>query len=90
MTDTTMTPDQIAHRERIVAEFTAEFREKYNRGQREHGGNFWLKDGVLDFAIEEALDLVAYLFTLREQMRRQSTCVSAQVASDVAHTTPGY
>lgn len=44
--------------------------QKYLRGQAEHGGQLWQKSGLLDMAIDEAIDQVIYLLTLREQLRR--------------------
>ncbi len=59
-----------AHRKRIVDRFTADFNAKYENGQRDHGGLMCEKPGMLQHAIEEALDLVAYLYTLQEQQER--------------------
>jgi hypothetical protein len=41
---------------------------KYEKGQREHGGNLWQKDGLLDEAINEAIDQVVCLITLKQQL----------------------
>lgn len=62
-----MTPEQTAHRERVIAQVTADIRAKYDAGQESHGGNLWEKPGMLEAAIEEVLDLATYLYTLREQ-----------------------
>jgi len=62
-----VTAEQHAHLDRLIAAFGAECREKYERGQPEHGGNLWDRTDLLDQAIAEAIDLVVYLFTLREQ-----------------------
>ena len=62
-----MGPDNTAHMERILARFSADFRAKYEAGQREHGGEMWRKDGMLLHALGELQDLVAYLYTLVEQ-----------------------
>ena len=56
-----------AHLRRILSQFNADARSKYENGQREHGGNLWEKPGLLENAIEEAIDQVVYLYTLREQ-----------------------
>lgn len=56
-----------AHLGRIIKQFSDEVSAKYRKGQAEHGGNLWQKPGMLDYAIEEALDQVVYLFTMREQ-----------------------
>lgn len=65
-----MTPEQNLHCEGIIHKFTSEFREKYAKGQREHGGHMLQKPGMLGHAIEEVIDLVAYLYTLKEQTAR--------------------
>ena len=62
-----MTADQRAHLQRILDSFTHDATTKYATGQAEHGGNLWQKPGMLDNAIAEAIDLVIYLYTLREQ-----------------------
>ena len=58
-----------AHVNRILEQVSAELRAKYKKGQEEHGGQLWLKTGMVDLAIEEVLDLIVYLYTLREQLR---------------------
>lgn len=63
----TLETDPVAHRERIISQFTADFRAKYDAGQQEHGGCMAEKPGMLEHAIAEALDLVAYLYTLKDQ-----------------------
>lgn len=57
-----------AHVSRILTRFNAALRAKYEKGQQEHGGNLWQKSGMIDFAIEEVIDLAVYLYTLKEQM----------------------
>lgn len=60
-----------SHLDRIVENFSADVRAKYESGQREHGGNLWEKGGMLENALAEALDLVVYLYTLKEQQERR-------------------
>lgn len=55
------------HLYRILEQFNNEAAAKYQAGQEEHGGELWMKKGLLDKAIEEAIDLVIYLYTLKEQ-----------------------
>lgn len=62
-----MTPEQ--HAERVASEAHSLIVEKYVRGQREHGGELWRKQGIIDMAIDEAVDQVIYLLTLRDQLR---------------------
>jgi len=44
--------------------------KKYRQGQKEHGGKLWLKSGLIDQAIDESIDMVVYLLTLKEQLKR--------------------
>lgn len=62
--------DAVEHRERILAMFTAEFRKKYDAGQKEHGGQLWKDRDVFEEAVSEVIDLVAYLYTYREFQRK--------------------
>ena len=66
-----MNAEHEAHLSRILTHLTADLRTKYEQGQREHGGNLWLKPGMLDQAIAEVLDLAVYLYTLKEQLARE-------------------
>lgn len=68
------------HRESIVEEFSAAYREKYNRGQAEHGGNLWRKDN-LSFAKEEVLDFASYVFTADWQRRKALRLLELAVQS---------
>ena len=75
-----MNAENQAHLERIVSQVSADIRAKYEKGQREHGGNLWLKPRMLENAIEEVLDLCVYLYTLREQI--ESTTKSSSARSE--------
>jgi hypothetical protein len=68
-----VTHDHEAHLKRILDAVTHDIDAKYRKGQIEHGGNLWLKPGMLDNAIEEVLDLAVYLYTLREQQSGTTT-----------------
>ena len=57
------------HIESILKEFNLLAIKKYQRGQKEHGGKLWLKSDMLDKAIEETIDLVIYLLTLKAQLK---------------------
>jgi hypothetical protein len=56
-----------AHLKRLVQTISADIDAKYRAGQEEHGGHIWDKPGMLEHAIEEALDLCVYLYVLRDQ-----------------------
>ncbi len=66
-----MTPEHEAHLAHLKAEFTADIDAKYRAGQEHHGGNIWEKKGMLANAIEEAIDQVVYLYTLRDQLKKK-------------------
>lgn len=62
-----MTADQEAHLARVKARLLADLDAKYRDGQEKHGGELWLKPGMLEAALEEVLDLAVYLYTAIEQ-----------------------
>jgi hypothetical protein len=66
-----VTPDHESHLRRLKEQFTLDLDAKYRAGQQEHGGNIWEKRGMLAHAIEEAIDQVVYLYTLREQLQKR-------------------
>jgi len=65
-----MTPQQEAHLSGIQHRFAALADAKYRRGQAEHGGDLFRVDKLelCDRAIDEAIDQVVYLLTLRDQI----------------------
>lgn len=63
-----MTHETSAHRDSVIAEFSRLCTQKYNKGQEEHGGKLWEKKGLIDMAIDEAIDQVVYLLTLKQQI----------------------
>lgn len=42
--------------------------KKYRRGDKQHGGQLWEKKGIIEMAIDEAIDQVVYLITLKQQI----------------------
>lgn len=64
-----MTPEQNEHVKAIADEFSQLMADKYAKGAIEHKGNLWevASDKILDYAIEEAIDQVVYLLTLKQQ-----------------------
>lgn len=66
-----MNPEQEKHVEDISKEFYIAMAIKYEAGAKEHGGNLWDmdEDRLLECAIEEAIDQVVYLLTLRKKHR---------------------
>lgn len=63
-----MNPDHEAHLRRVKRNVAARIDRKYRAGQREHGGELWKKAGLVEEALDEAVDLCVYLETLREQI----------------------
>jgi hypothetical protein len=65
-----MTTAQEGHLERIKLEFAALVDSKYRAGAAAHGGELLDAPAVrlLDYAIEEAIDQVTYLLSLREKL----------------------
>jgi len=63
-----MTPRE--HAKIIAKDAASRIITKYGAGQKEHGGFLWKKPGIIDMAIEEAIDQVIYLLTLKEQLEK--------------------
>ena len=65
-----MTPEQESHLASITKRFHELCDKKYRAGQAEHGGNLWEVPigGLLDAAIDEAIDQVVYLLTLKDRL----------------------
>lgn len=76
-----MTEAQERHLAEIVTDAAKRIEEKYRRGQKEHGGNLFDhgSDTILDFAIEEAIDMVVYLLTEKKQRQaaKMYECVNS-------------
>ncbi len=67
-----MTPEQEEHLQDIISQTTTMMERKYRAGQAEHGGNLadMSKYKLLDCALEEAIDQVVYLLTLRANLNK--------------------
>lgn len=61
-----MTPKD--HAKDLGEEVKQRLVKKYLMGQMEHGGRLWKKKGLIDMAIEEAIDQAVYLLTLKQQL----------------------
>jgi hypothetical protein len=70
-----MTIEQELHLQSIKDYFISSVDIKYRKGQAEHGGNLFDMSTItlLDCAIDEALDQVVYLVTLRQRLNSQLT-----------------
>lgn len=60
------------HLLKIMTDFVRLASDKYQKGQAEHGGSLWEKKGLIDMAIDEAIDQVIYLFTLKQQIENKT------------------
>ena len=69
-----MTQAQESHLARVKDRFVALVDAKYRAGAAEHGGELLaLPDlTVLDLAVEEAVDQVVYLLSMREKLVRRA------------------
>lgn len=65
-----MTRDQERHLQSIKDEFLKRVDQKYRKGQKEHGGNLfdYARLDLVENTIDEAIDMVTYLLSLRRQM----------------------
>lgn len=65
-----MTPEQENHLLSIKNTFKQLVDTKYRKGQAEHGGDLWFlsPNQLLDMAIDEAIDQIVYLLTLKEKL----------------------
>lgn len=77
-----MTPEQESHLAGIKARTCAGLDEKYRRGQHEHGGNLWLKPGMLTMLKAETRDFIVYADTLEQQLREVLTLLRAGKCED--------
>ncbi|ANS04434.1 hypothetical protein [uncultured Mediterranean phage] len=64
-----MNSEHEEHLNNIQTWFSKAIDSKYRAGQAEHGGEMWMKPGMLRCAIEEALDQVTYLKTMHDQIK---------------------
>lgn len=65
-----MTDERETHLDEIKTEFLHLVDEKYRIGQKNHGGNLFeqTSNKLLNNAIEEAIDMVVYLLTLKNKL----------------------
>ena len=67
-----MTDEHSHHLHKIGVEFIQLLNDKYAKGVKEHGGKLWEKKGLIDMAIDEAIDQVVYLMTLKQQLEENN------------------
>lgn len=68
--------EQQLHALTIAKEASDRIVSKYLKGQEEHGGNLWDKtaEQLIDYAIDEAVDQVIYLITLKRLKKIPGPC----------------
>jgi len=79
----TMSVEQEKHLKLIIDTFSKSMDAKYRKGVIEHGGELWRKKGLIDMAIEEALDQVCYLVTLKRQLEESGIQLGNKEDKDV-------
>jgi len=70
-----MSEEQQQHLQGLLYEFGKLASNKYTQGALEHGGNLWdmSNDDLLNNAIDEAIDQVVYLLTLKQQLAKNTS-----------------
>jgi len=83
-----LTEAQQEHLDDLLAAFDRAARAKYLQGQIEHGGNVWLKPGMLREAQAEVIDQWVYLHALERQLRAHVPGLAAYVMGECERTSP--
>lgn len=65
-----MTPRSRRNLGRILREVPKRIEQKYRKGSMEHGDDLFEID-LVDEAIDEAIDLIIYLYTLRAGLKKR-------------------
>jgi len=55
---------------KIKDSFEKEVDKKFRRGVAEHGGKLWLKENLINEAMNEVVDLYTYLYALKDQIKK--------------------
>lgn len=72
-----MTTEQNEHANKIAESTRRKLLFKYAKGAAEHGGNLWENSAtwLIDQAIDEAIDQIVYLTTLKEAIELNQNMV---------------
>lgn len=75
-----MTTAQRGHIGRTIQSTSAAMFAKYAKGAEEHGGNLWDHTAMqlIEMALDEAVDQVIYLSTLRDKMADEARVRQAE------------
>jgi len=79
-----MTEEHHQHIDHILRTFNQRCVDKYISGNEEHGGFLPDKEGIIDMAIDEAIDQVIYLVTLKGQLDKAKEQLEIQKQFDDA------
>jgi len=77
-----LTGAQQDHLAGAIYAFSTAMRNKYAAGQAQHGGDMWLKSGMLKEAQAEVIDQWTYLFTLEQQLREKAPSLAAYLMGE--------
>lgn len=83
-----MLPKHEEHLKHIKSEVVSILDNKYRKGQSEHGGNLWEHQGLLEEAINEAIDQCTYLITLRDKLKQGYTIMQKQNRHHIYVSSP--
>ena len=64
-----MTSEQDNHVIGIVQRLVSGVTDKYEAGQKEHGGNLWKKSGIIRNIHNETFDFAVYVDVLKQQLQ---------------------
>jgi len=64
-----MNKQQENHLAKIQEQFIKLSDTKYAKGAKQHGGYLWKKPNLIGLAIDEAIDQVIYLLSLKQQLK---------------------
>lgn len=85
MTKNTFSKEVLDHVTRVQKQAAKDIREKYLKGQIEHGGCLWEKPVAREIR-DEALDLMVYTTTLLDQLKEMRELVDD--IEDIVRTRP--
>jgi hypothetical protein len=78
-----MTKLQHSHLEQIREDLSRALTLKYNRGQLEHGGNLWERQGIISDLGDELIDAFAYYHCIKDRVAKvHSHVVDARTLLD--------
>jgi hypothetical protein len=83
-----MTSKQKEHINNICKYFKDKAVNKYKKGAKEHGGNLWEVEGLIDMALDEVIDQFIYLTTLRQQIIKTKVKLGKRIDINATQSPP--